>query len=117
MPDGQAYEQSCESERMEAQALYDRLTDPFPSRDIRKLQEDFREVFQALPEDNDLGLDFEIYSTNIAGSLSYVLNRKNIPPSQIACLPYSFFELYGKYKFLESRTRGLSGFGQGIPQL
>jgi len=89
------------------------LTKPFPYRDTDQIQEDFRVDFSKLSDDeNWLTSDFNDYSTNIAGTLSYVLLGKTnkIPQAQVEMLNKSFFELFNQYKFFEDQIESYNDF-------
>ncbi len=93
--------------------LKNKLRKPFPYRDTDKIQEDFRDEFLNLSEEDDsLTGDFNTYCMNIAGTLSYVLAGKTneIPKLQIEILQKSFFELFKQYKFLEYKIGSYKDF-------
>ncbi len=80
------------------------LHNPFPYRDMDRIQNDFSEHFSRLSEnENWLTADFDTYCMNIAGTLSYAVNgeAKNIPNAQMEMLKFSFFEFFQQYKFFE----------------
>ncbi|PAE38329.1 YxiJ family protein [Bacillus sp. 7884-1] len=81
-----------------------KLDKSFPYRVCGQIQEDFRDEFLKLSQqDNSLNGDFNDFCMNIAGTLSYVLAGKTdrIPKWQIAILEMSFFDRFQQYKFLE----------------
>ncbi|TVX75704.1 hypothetical protein FQP34_27165 [Peribacillus simplex] len=84
----------------ELETLKESLYNPFPYRDIDKIQEDFN---KELTEDDYLTADLNAYWMNIVGSLSYALkgNAKSIPKSQIEWLHFSFFDIFQQYRFLK----------------
>jgi SAM-dependent MidA family methyltransferase len=72
--------------------INNKLFDPFPQKDVQKLQEDFHAEFLKLSdEENCLSGDFHSFCMNIAGSLSYILAGKRIPQNQVELLRFSFF--------------------------
>lgn len=77
------------------------LRDPFPYDDISKMLRDFKHVISSLSEPLDFNPDFNAYCTTIAGSISYVLDGKTIPPQQAKLLSQNFFERFPIYKILE----------------
>lgn len=93
--------------------LKNELDNPFPYKDSDKIQEDFKEQFKNLSEDEDsLSGDFNTYCMNIAGTLSYVLAGKtnNIPKGQIELLQKSFFDFFIQYKFFEESISSYNDF-------
>jgi hypothetical protein len=89
------------------------LHNPFPYDDIEKIQDDFRFEFEKLSSEADeFTGDFNTYSMNIAGSLSYVLagNSYKIPKHQIQNLQFSFFDFFNQYKFLEDKVADYKDF-------
>jgi hypothetical protein len=81
-----------------------KLDKAFPYRDSDQIQEDFRDEFLKLSDQDDsLNGDFNDFCMNIAGTLSYVLAGKidRIPKWQIEILQLSFFDRFQQYKFLE----------------
>jgi hypothetical protein len=80
-----------------------KLNNPFPYRDIDKIQNDFRYEFMKLTEEkNDLTGDFNTFCTHIAGTLSYIMAGKvaDIPQEQIEKLRCSFFNWFQQYKLM-----------------
>ncbi|MFD0676041.1 MULTISPECIES: YxiJ family protein [unclassified Paenibacillus] len=78
------------------------LDNPFPYRDIDKIQDDFHFDFNKLADDEDsLVGDFNTYCMNIAGTRSYVLTGKMV-----------FFEMFRQYKFIEDRISDYKEFYQ-----
>jgi hypothetical protein len=80
------------------------LEKTFPYKDIQKIQDDFQREFISLSDnENSLTGDFNSYSMNIDGTLSYVLagNTEEIPKGQIDLLQKSFFDLFTQYQFFE----------------
>jgi hypothetical protein len=87
------------------------LHSPFPYDDIEKILDDFRFEFEKLSsEEDEFTGNFNTYSMNIAGSLSYVLAGNNIPKQQIQNLQYSFFDNFKQYKFLEDKVANYKDF-------
>jgi hypothetical protein len=85
-------------------AIKPKLDKAFPYKDSDQIQEDFRDEFLTLSQqDESLNGDFNDFCMNIAGTLSYVLAGKTdrIPKSQIEILQMSFFDRFQQYKFLE----------------
>lgn len=78
------------------------LYNPFPYRDIYKMQKDFNNQFS---EEDCIIADLNTYWMNIAGSLSYVLKgeSKCIPQDQIDLLNFTFFEAFYQYLFLREK--------------
>jgi hypothetical protein len=98
---------------MNLKEVENELHNPFPCDDIEKIQDDFRSEFEKLSsEANDFTGDFNTYSMNIAGSLSYVLagNSFKIPKHQIQNLQFSFFDFFNQYKFLEDKVTNYKDF-------
>jgi hypothetical protein len=77
----------------ELKQLNNDLYHPFHHEDIRKIQDKFS---GRLHEDDLLTADFNSYSMNIAGSLSYILKgkTKKISQNQIDELKLTFFEVF-----------------------
>ena len=75
--------------------MKDELRQPFPTEDINKISEDFRTEFLNLSNEEEVDFyeDFRFYCSNIAGTLSYVLEGKinQIPEGQIDMLYKSLF--------------------------
>ncbi|MER2126144.1 YxiJ family protein [Solibacillus sp. FSL H8-0523] len=90
------------------------LKRPFPTRDIQKIEVDFRIEFLNLPGDVDFYEDFRYYCANIAGTLSYVSMdaEDEIPQGQFDMLFKSFFEFYDQYEFLEGQIEHYPYFFQ-----
>ena len=94
------------------------LRKPFPTRDIKKICEDFRTDFLNISvevdDEVDFYEDFRYYCVNIAGTLSYVLDdmTNQIPQGQIDMLYKSFFEYYNQYEFFEDRITNYNHFFQ-----
>jgi hypothetical protein len=89
------------------------LEKPFPYKDIQKIQDDFQREFISLSDnENSLTGDFNSYSMNIDGTLSYVLagNTKEIPKGQMDLLQKSFFDLFTQYQFLEQNIHVYKDF-------
>lgn len=81
--------------------MHSPLHKPFPYRDTRKLQRDFKNEFT---EDDVINADLNYYWMHTAGTLSSVLkrNEENISFEQIKWLRKSFFEWFPQYRFLET---------------
>ncbi len=96
--------------------MKDELRQPFPTEDINKICEDFRTEFLNLSNEEEVDFyeDFRFYCSNIAGTLSYVLDGKinQIPEGQIDMLYKSFFEYYNQYEFLEDKIANYNHFFQ-----
>ncbi|UED78446.1 YxiJ-like family protein [Lysinibacillus sp. CD3-6] len=96
--------------------MKDELRQPFPTEDINKISEDFRTEFLNLSNEEEVDFyeDFRFYCSNIAGTLSYVLEGKinQIPEGQIDMLYKSFFEYYNQYEFLEDKIAHYNHFFQ-----
>jgi len=86
----------------ELQARKESLHNPFPYRDIYKIQHDF---MKEINTDDILTADLNTYWLNIAGSLSYVLRGKSkvIPQGQIEWLQLPFYGIFHQYCFLQER--------------
>jgi hypothetical protein len=92
-----------------------KLNNPFPYRDIEKIQNDFRSEFMKLTEEKDsLTSDLNTFCANIAGTLSYIMAGKvaDIPQEQIEKLECSFFDWFQQYKFFEDKVDYYSEFKQ-----
>lgn len=90
-----------------------KLDKPFPYRDSDQIQEDFRDEFLKLSDQDDsLNGDFNDFCMNIAGTLSYVLAGKTdrIPKWQIEILQMSFFDRFQQYMFLEYEISSYKDF-------
>ncbi|MGH0429776.1 YxiJ-like family protein [Bacillus hominis] len=85
----------------ELQKMYSPLYKPFPYRDTRKLQRDFKNEFK---EDDVINADLNYYWMHTAATLSFVLKRteEDISFQQIKWLRKSFFEWFPQYRFLET---------------
>ncbi|MED0960574.1 YxiJ-like family protein [Bacillus paramycoides] len=77
------------------------LNKPFPYRDTRKLQQDYKNT---LSEDDCINADLNYYWIHTAGTLSRVLNKNEhkISFQQILRLQKSFFEYFPQYRILET---------------
>ncbi|SCB68382.1 YxiJ-like family protein [Bacillus mycoides] len=84
----------------ELQKMHSPLHKPFPYRDTRKLQKDYKNTFT---EDDCINADLNCYWMHTAGTLSYVLNKneEKITFQQLRWLRISFFEWFPQYRFLE----------------
>ncbi|MEK4707390.1 MULTISPECIES: YxiJ-like family protein [Bacillus] len=85
----------------ELQKMHSPLHKPFPYRDTRKLQKDYKNTFT---EDDCINADLNYYWMHTAGPLSYVLNKneEKITFQQLRWLRISFFEWFPQYRFLET---------------
>ncbi|EOO19637.1 MULTISPECIES: YxiJ-like family protein [Bacillus cereus group] len=85
----------------ELQKMHSPLHKPFPYRDTRKLQQDYKNTFK---EDDCINADLNYYWVHTAGPLSYVLNKneEKITFQQLRWLRISFFEWFPQYRFLET---------------
>ncbi|WP_212936799.1 YxiJ-like family protein [Bacillus hominis] len=85
----------------ELQKMHSPLHKPFPYRDTRKLQRDFKNEFK---EDDVINADLNYYWMHTAATLSFVLKRteEDISFQQIKWLRKSFFEWFPQYRFLET---------------
>lgn len=95
--------------------LKSKLEGPFPYADMERLKGDFRSEFLTISDEEDcITGDFNSYSMNIAGTLSYVLAGKmsRIPRKQIEMLHLSFFDFFPQYKFLEGNIGPYKDFNE-----
>ncbi|WP_033706847.1 YxiJ-like family protein [Bacillus mycoides] len=85
----------------ELQKMHSPLYKPFPYRDTRKLQQDYKNTFT---EDDCINADLNYYWMHTAGTLIRVLNKneKKISFQRILWLRKSFFEWFPQYRFLET---------------
>ncbi|CAH1232199.1 hypothetical protein PAECIP111891_06968 [Paenibacillus allorhizoplanae] len=91
------------------------LRNPFPYRDMEKVQADFRSDFMRLPDsENFLIGDFNTYCMNVAGTLSYILagNEEKIPQRQIELLQLAFFDWFPQYQFIKDRIWNYSDLSE-----
>ncbi|MFJ8455717.1 YxiJ-like family protein [Bacillus paramycoides] len=81
--------------------MHSLLNKPFPNRDTRKLQQDYKNT---LSEDDCINADLNYYWIHTAGTLSRVLNKNEhkISFQQILRLRKSFFECFPQYRILET---------------
>ncbi|WP_002147602.1 YxiJ-like family protein [Bacillus cereus] len=86
----------------ELQKMHSPLYKPFPYRDTRKLQQDYKNTFT---EDDCINADLNYYWMHTAGTLIRVLNKneKKISFQRIKWLRKSFFEWFPQYLFLETK--------------
>lgn len=70
-----------------------------PYEDLTKIHNDFGHSYPL----EDLSPDLNTYWMNIAGSLSYVANKRQdqLPQGQITLLASNFFEQFPTYEFLK----------------
>ena len=81
----------------------EKLHEPSPYEDIRKMQNDYKEQFSNLKEWEIFNADFSQFCSLIEGTLSYVIqdNISDIPKKQIEYLKFGFFEFFKMYAFCE----------------
>jgi hypothetical protein len=88
------------------------LGNPFPYRDIDRIQENFIDDFSLLNEESCFTADFNDYCMTIAGIISYVLNGNTdkIPHQQANLIRMNFFDRFPIYRFLEHSVADYSTF-------
>lgn len=71
----------------------------FPYEDLEAIRENY---IKDMKEENDLTEDFNNFSLLVAGSVSYAVSNKKIPPYQKELLKKDFYETFPQYSFLKS---------------
>ena len=85
----------------ELKIINEKLYDPFPYDDVRKMHKDCKEQFSKLKEWEIFNADLSQFCFLIEGTLSHVIqdNVSDLPEKQIEYLKFGFFELFPMYSF------------------
>ncbi|GLY12554.1 YxiJ-like family protein [Pseudobacillus badius] len=87
---------------------------PFPSEDLKLIEENHRDGLLYHTDEITLTEDFHNFLFVIAGSASYILSGKRIPKHQKQFLEKGFFECYPAYRFLEKLSDKYPDFSEEL---